>query len=1393
MEEGTARERLRAATRPGDGRLWDIIRELAQLAPNHELEIRRILRPHEEAGFTDQAEADARDKRRRLDAALDALMLFEIGCEAGLLEQSDSPLHANSDLIRLFDSEGFLRYANAYLYFGVRFLAGRLAPPSWFISSQPLPPPRESNERPFALPHPPDSQENADTNAAIVRFLDLSNTDEILDGLKFLDDFVLKVADDDEDNDQRVWFGLWLCGLKPETDPYTDGRFERITRGLTKWAKDRAEFYRSLQPPPPPPAPGFDAETAEPAKGPAMPATWQPVNPMTARFGIVDLYWIARMLRADVSANAIVTYKPRSWLQLLGFHASLRGETAETAVLRNAEEVLRGVFDFTCDLVQNSLEIALDRERRAFQPELFDDPPRETANWRETFDEEANEILAQRDRRRFRNPDAEPAGDTAPARAEGNAPGGWSQRILTGRIPGDLVGLAFSGGGIRSATFNLGVLQGLQEFDLLRSVDYLSTVSGGGFIGSWLVANVRRTSHWLGRLTPWDESIAYLRRYSRYLAPNTGILSADLWAMWFSWLRNAFLIQITGVACLASLFLLAIILHPVFTAEWAASKDFPVTPYSAAAGVMALVVALMILVNFALGESTQRKRTSSPRLILWLVLVPTWIGAFLVASVLWAEARGALHGPSLPVSYSGLLKSAWCPWLYSLAGSCIALIAVAAATARRGRWHGFWIGVVSTAAFYFELCGIMLLFLRWAQNDQQQFSWYAFVFGPSLVIVAASITIVFFIGFCGSLSAEWIREWWTRLGSWVAMFGTLILALGVAAVFGPLWILNLIGLPHWSIPGGIGVGWIGTVLSGLKAGNSSKTDGRETSSRGLEILARVGGLLFIAGAMLLVATAVYAVLVYAGTDDSVSGGEGFWRGLRDLHVVVIAIALAVAAGLGLLFSWAFEINIFGLNHFYRNRLVRAYLGATRWAPGLRKPQPFTGFDPHDDLRLSDLKTGFRGPFPILNCALNLGGSSDLSLQTRHSTSFSLTPLRCGADRLRVGYAPTRSPREDGKIEEFAGGVRLGQAVAISGAAVSPNMGYSTSPLVAFLLTMFNVRLGWWFPNPGRGSWTSRRLPNSLYYLVNELFGIADEKRPYVNVSDGGHFENLGIYELVRRRCRVIIASDAECDENLQFGSLGNLVRICETDFGAKIDIDVSSIRQQKDGRSSTHCTVGRITYSTGSIGLLIYLKASITGDEDVGVAQYRSIHPSFPHETTADQFFSEDQFESYRRLGQHVVRHALRGISAGSHPLQVAEKLRDVWAPGGFSLDAFLKDAETLNGIWEKFRQSPGLNAFLGEITDGTPIGNQPRSPQQELSIALEMIQLMENVFLEVRLDDFWEHPDNRGWALLFTQWARSPRFREIWVQTRNTFGIRFEYFCEQRLGLPGGRPIARA
>jgi hypothetical protein len=303
----------------------------------------------------------------------------------------------------------------------------------------------------------------------------------------------------------------------------------------------------------------------------------------------------------------------------------------------------------------------------------------------------------------------------------------------------------------------------------------------------------------------------------------------------------------------------------------------------------------------------------------------------------------------------------------------------------------------------------------------------------------------------------------------------------------------------------------------------------------------------------------------------------------------------------------------------------------------------------------------------------------------------------------------------------------------------------------------------------------------------EFLGLADEDSWFVNVSDGGHFENLAIYELIRRRARVIICSDGECDADLTFGSLGNVIRICETDFGAKIDIDVSSIRKQGEtGRSLAHCAIGKITYSSGSIGYLVYLKASLTGDEDTAVQQYHSGHLDFPHQSTANQFFTEDQFESYRLLGRHIAQTALRPAADSKNMVAMASKLYNIWAPSGPSSHTFVEHSQSLDKLWARLSAAPNLAALFAELlADGpVPLRVAPVD-DHEKAACLEVLQLMENVFLDLRLDLFWEHPDNRGWANVFIKWARSPTVRTIWKQSQSSFGIRFGYFCGERLGLP--------
>ena len=159
------------------------------------------------------------------------------------------------------------------------------------------------------------------------------------------------------------------------------------------------------------------------------------------------------------------------------------------------------------------------------------------------------------------------------------------------------------------------------------------------------------------------------------------------------------------------------------------------------------------------------------------------------------------------------------------------------------------------------------------------------------------------------------------------------------------------------------------------------------------------------------------------------------------------------------------------------------------------------------------------------------------------------------------------------------------------------------------MTVFNVRLGWWMGNPKHEKcWTNHRPKSGLFYLLCELTGNTNDECGYVYLSDGGHFENLGIYELVRRHCRYILVSDASADAGVKLEDLGNAIEKCRTDFGVDIEIDTSQIRPPAGSRESKwHCAVGRIRYELlqrpgqqpESEGMLVYLKASLTGGERV--------------------------------------------------------------------------------------------------------------------------------------------------------------------------------------------------
>jgi hypothetical protein len=348
-------------------------------------------------------------------------------------------------------------------------------------------------------------------------------------------------------------------------------------------------------------------------------------------------------------------------------------------------------------------------------------------------------------------------------------------------------------------------------------------------------------------------------------------------------------------------------------------------------------------------------------------------------------------------------------------------------------------------------------------------------------------------------------------------------------------------------------------------------------------------------------------------------------------------------------------NRTSLFRLYRDRLSKAFLFDPRQRENLDDPN-----DPHDlqpnEPKLHEIDTDLC-PYPIVNAALNIEGSQYANKRGRNADFFIFTPEYLGSDA--TGYIGMQ------RIETEEPTLNLGTAMGISGAAVSSNMGSATIKPLCFTLACLNIRLGYWLRNPSfvreTGiSWYQRLFDGRSFLLFKEAFSFITEKSPTVYLTDGGHIENLGIYSLMKRRCKLIIAIDAEADPTMSFGSLLILERYARIDLGATIDLPWQTIRDQAleidksfgeadmNGSpipcsSGPHCAAGEIQYGPTEKGILLYVKASLSGDEDDYILDYKRRYRAFPHETTGDQFFDEEQLEVYRALGFHIVKGLLTG------------------------------------------------------------------------------------------------------------------------------------------------------
>jgi predicted acylesterase/phospholipase RssA len=716
------------------------------------------------------------------------------------------------------------------------------------------------------------------------------------------------------------------------------------------------------------------------------------------------------------------------------------------------------------------------------------------------------------------------------------------EHVLRPAANAKVVGLALSGGGIRSAAFCLGALQALHHTRVMRWVDYLSTVSGGGYIGSSLTAAQELTRRpkaiegkfpFASRLNE-DEppALQHLRDHSNYLFPRG---SRNL-------LHNA-LIYGRGLAVNVVL-----------------------------VGQCLLAAAALTMVYFSVRDTDGRMA----KLLDWLN--PLGLRYFLLTFYL-----------ALFLFAAGIVWGIYRSWPSQ-----------AKATEIPGRWT-VWLGWVVLAFLIIAFC------------EFQPFILDA-MFGVSSSQAAVVIT------------------------DWIKTLTKVLAPVGAAMAF----LANKFGEYIKSLT--------------------------QSPGKVPQIKAAVSMVVIYAGGLILPAAIwmIYLNIAYWGICidrltcaclappwlAETAYAVFPWSGHSALSLYVTTAVLCVVV------SALMRPNANSLHPLYRDRLSKAFL-----------------FNPHrPDREHEDLVTaerpsltqisGLRGPYHLINTALNVEASKVANRRGRNADFFIFSPKFVGSKS--TDYVATAN------MEEVATGLDLPTAMAVSGAAVSSNMGAQNIKPLTATLALLNIRLGYWLRNPrwvyradpeksklrcGIGEYLRKNNLVANYYFLLEAFGFLSEKRKSVYLTDGGHIENLGIYELLRRRCRVIIAVDAEADREMAFGSFNTLERYALIDMGIRIDLPWQQIADESlktgkaiDQKNNTpkdhgpHGALGQITYPGGRKGCLIYIKASLTGDENDCVFDYKKRYSDFPHETTLDQLFTEEQFEAYRALGFH----AAYGVFSGS-------------------------------------------------------------------------------------------------------------------------------------------------
>jgi hypothetical protein len=896
---------------------------------------------------------------------------------------------------------------------------------------------------------------------------------------------------------------------------------------------------------------------------------------------------------------------------------------------------------------------------------------------------------------------------------------GLSGSALYGKLLGlNSTALCISGGGIRSASFSQGVIEALAchprpnpaspdpdeivgsaQDSLLAHFNYLSTVSGGGYVGSWLSAWVTREHRpggggwpavWKNltgkRSDPDKEApqIAWLRTYSNYLTPKLGLTSADTWGGIAIFLRNLILNWCVLLPVLAAI-LLALKLV-VIALDWISVLD-PQDDLQRNI-FWALVILGLIFLLAALYFSNRQRPThgSSPAdqttFLKW-DLLPGCLAALLLSL--------ALAVPAAEICAHSYLTAGGIQTLLAiavLAGAGAVLCAFSWIIARPqhpGKLVADFVCWTIAGLVFGALVALGVYFyfssppdVLWSFRGKEILHIKAkeimlLIFGVPWGILSGLVAEMIFVGLTKDVSgSDSDREWLGRAAGWYLLVALAWPVAMILVLVGSLLAIFLFGeVSTWITAGGAGAITALLGKSNLTAAKNEKATGKALS---LNVILAIAAIVFtvalVVGLSALLDNILFRKPLVIALPTRVAHNElpswiGGWK---------VPAALVLVLIVGTIASWRVNINRFSIHALYRNRIIRGFLGASNTN---RAPNAFTGFDENDNLRVHELWV--RGakvepnnwrPFHVVNMALNLAASKNLAWQERKAESFTASPLHSGSGSLHLGSA--RLGYRDSQHYGDDQGISLGTAVAISGAAASPNMGYHSSPPLALLLTLFNVRLGWWLGNPGDAgekTWTKSSPPIAIKPLLSELFGQTTDSADYVYLSDGGHFENLALYEMVRRRCRHIVVIDAGCDKEFAFADLGNAVRKIWIDFGIAITFStLKALRfreKKKEKDEPPFYAVGIIHYPEATNdeehGVILYVKPCFLGSRitNAGVRNYATANADFPHQSTGNQWFSESQLESYRALGFEMMDSVLTEIAKRCPP---NPKLPDIFA-----------------------------------------------------------------------------------------------------------------------------------